>query len=103
MPILKKNGLTPSYEEVINPYAHCKTQFYTINSSESFKDYSLEIFSQACQLTFTVCAAAQINARRQMVRPQQESQSDRFLIFSQVQFRRPYSGCLSFSGLITLP
>lgn len=47
---------------VINTCAHCKIQFYTINSSESFKDYSPEIFSQACQLMFTLCAAAQINA-----------------------------------------
>lgn len=47
---------------VTNTCACCKTQFYTINSSESFKDYSLEIFSQACQLMFTICAAAQINA-----------------------------------------
>lgn len=46
---------------VINTCACCKTQFYTINSSESFKDYSLEIFSQACQLMFTVCEAAQMN------------------------------------------
>lgn len=47
---------------VISTWARCKTQFYTINSSDSCKDYSLEIFSQACQLMFTVCAAAQINA-----------------------------------------
>ncbi len=47
---------------VINTCARCKTQFDTINSSESFKDYSPEIFSQACQLMFTLCAAAQINA-----------------------------------------
>lgn len=33
-----------------------------INSSESFKDYSPEIFSQACCLTFTLRAAVQINA-----------------------------------------
>lgn len=39
--------------------------------------------------------------KRQMERPEQERQSDRFLIFSQVQFSRPYSGCHSFSGLIT--
>lgn len=37
-------------------------KFYNINSSESFKDYSLEMFSQACQLVFTWCAAARINA-----------------------------------------
>lgn len=32
---------------------HMLEKCYTINSSESFKDYSLEMFSQACQLVFT--------------------------------------------------
>lgn len=32
---------------------HMLRKFYTIISSESFKDYSPEMFIQACQLMFT--------------------------------------------------
>lgn len=59
-------------------FACCK-KIDTIDASDSFKDYNLEMFSQACQLMFTWCAATQINCPK--TKQRSLSKGDSMIIF----------------------
>lgn len=58
----------------------CYKKIDTIDAAESFNDYSLEMFSQACQLMFTWCAAARINAPKPNGEVWARKTCDHFLI-----------------------